>query len=60
MKKFISVFFVFLEVQIVMVAEFYGIIHAMQETQKMRLTNVCLESDFALICVTFPAMTNVP
>ena len=29
----------FLEVQTALVAEFYGVIHAMEEAQKMRLTN---------------------
>ena len=38
--EFIGVFSTFLEVQIIMVAEFYGVIHAMEEAQKMRLTNV--------------------
>jgi len=36
-----------------MVAEFYGVIHAMEEAQKMRLTNVWLECDSALVCVMF-------
>jgi len=58
MKEFIGVFFVVLEVQTAMVAEFYGVIHAMEEAQKMKLTNVWLECDSALICVTF-TMTNV-
>ena len=40
MRDFIGSFYAFLEVQIVMVAEFYGIIHAIKEAQKMRLTNV--------------------
>jgi len=40
MCEFIGAFSVFLEVQTVMVAEFYGVIHAMEETQKMGLTNV--------------------
>jgi len=35
----------FLEVQTAMVVEFYGVIHAMEETQKMRLINVWLECD---------------
>jgi len=34
-KEFISAFSVFLEVQTTMVAEFYGVIHAMEEAQKM-------------------------
>jgi len=48
MREFISAFFAFLEVQIAMVAEFYGVIHAMEEAQKMGFTNVWLECDFAL------------
>jgi len=39
MMKFISAFSVFLEVQTA-IAEFYRIIHVMEEAQKMRLTNV--------------------
>jgi len=37
---FIGTFSVFLEVQIVMVAKFYGVIHVMEEALKMGLTNV--------------------
>jgi len=47
MGKFIGVFSVFLKVQTVMVAEFYGVIHAMEEDKKMGLTNVWLEYDSA-------------
>jgi len=32
----------------------------MEEAQKMRLTNVWLECDSALVCVAFTAKTNVP
>jgi len=39
-KEFIGAFSAFLEVQTAMVAEFYGVIHAMEETQKMKLINV--------------------
>jgi len=60
MEKFIGTFSGFLEVQMTLIAEFYRVIHAMEETQKMRLTNVWLECDFALICVVFTAMPNVP
>jgi len=59
MEEFIGVFSVFLEVQIAMVVEFYGVIHAMEETQKMRLTNVWLECDPALVCAAFTTRTNV-
>jgi len=57
--KFIGVLFMFLEVPTAMVAAFYGVIHAMEEAQKMRLTNVWLECDYALICVAFTVRTNV-
>jgi len=50
----------FLEVHTAMVVEFYGVIYAMEETQKMRLTNVWLECDFALVCVAFIARIDVP
>jgi len=43
MKEFIGVFYVFLEVQTSMVVEFYEIIYAMGEVQKMRITNVWLK-----------------
>jgi len=43
MGKFIGAFSAFLEVQTALVAEFYGVIHAMEKTQKMRLTNVWLK-----------------
>jgi len=43
--EFIGVFFAFLEVQTIVVVEFYGVIHAMEEPQKMGLTNVWLECD---------------
>jgi len=59
MREFIGAFSVFLEVQNVMVAEFYGVIHAMEEAQKMGLTNVWLECDSALVYVVFIARTNV-
>jgi len=42
-----------------MVVEFYEIIHAMEEAQKMELTNVWLKCDSALICVAFTARINV-
>jgi len=40
MTDFISVFSAFPEVQIFMVVEFYGVIHVVEEAQKIRLTNV--------------------
>jgi len=59
MGEFIGVFSAFLEVQTTMVVEFYGVIHAMEEAQKMGLTNVWLECDYALVCVVFTVRTNV-
>jgi len=58
MGEFIA-FFAFLEVQTAMVAEFYGAIHALEEAQKVVLTNVWLECNSALVCVVFTAKTNV-
>jgi len=58
--EFIGAFFLFLEVQTTMVVEFHEVIHAMEEAQKIGLTNVCLECDFALVCVAFTARINVP
>jgi len=57
MREFIGVFSAFLEVQTTVVAGFYGVIHVMEETQKMGLTNVWLECDPALVCAA--ARTNV-
>jgi len=48
-----------LEVQTAMVAEFYGVIHVMEEAQKMGFTNVWLECISALICVAFTARNKV-
>jgi len=59
MGEFIGTFFAFFEVHIAMVAEFYGVIHAIEEAQNMRLTNVWLEFDFVLVCVAFTARTNL-
>jgi len=42
MGEFIGAFSTFLEVQTTIVAEFYGVIHDMEEAQKMGLTNVWL------------------
>jgi len=59
MGKFIGVFSRFVEVQTTMVAEFYGVIHAIEEAQKVGLTNVWLQCDSALVCVAFTVRTNV-
>jgi len=40
MREFIGVFSAFIDVQIALVAKFYGVIYAMKEVQKMDLTNV--------------------
>jgi len=42
-----------------LVAEFYGVIYALEEAQKLGLTNVWLKCDFVLVCVAFTARTNV-
>jgi len=42
-----------------MIVEFYGVIHDMDEAQKMGLTIVWLECDFFLVCVAFTVRTNV-
>jgi len=60
MRKFIGSFFAFLEVHTALVAEFYGVIHAMEEAQKMGFTNVWLECDSTLVSATFTTRTNVP
>jgi len=60
MDEFIGVFSAFLEVQTALVAEFYEVIHVMEEAQKMMLTNVCLKCDYALVCAAFTTRTNVP
>jgi len=49
MGEFIGIFSAFLEVQTVLIAEFYGVIYAMEEAKKMKLTNVWLECDSALM-----------
>ena len=53
MRKFIGAFSAFLKVQSALIVEFYGVIHAMEEAQKMGLTNVWLECDSALVCAVF-------
>jgi len=40
MREFIGAFSVFLDVHTTLVAEFYGVIYALEETQKLGLTNV--------------------
>jgi len=50
MGEFIGVFSAFIKVQTALVAEFYGVIHIMEEALKMGLTNVfCL----GLCCVYY-------
>jgi len=38
--EFIGVFSAFFDVKTALVAKFYGVIHALEEAQKLRLTNV--------------------
>jgi len=52
-------FFDFLDIQTALVAEFYGVIHAIKEAPKMGLTSLWLESDYALVCAAFTSRTNV-
>ena len=54
MGEFIDGFSVFVVVQTSMVAECFGVIHVMEEAQKMGLTNVWLEC-----CAAFTARKNV-
>ena len=58
-EEFIRVFSVFLDVQTALVAEFYRVIYALEEAQKLDLTNVWLKCDSALVCVAFTTRTNV-
>ena len=51
---------VFLDVHTVLGAGVYGVIHAIEEAQKMGLTGLWLECDSALICGAFHVRTNVP
>jgi len=60
MGEFIGIFSAFLDIQTALVAEFYGVIYALEEAQKLGLTNVWLKCDSALVCVVFTARTNVP
>jgi len=59
MEEFIGTFSAFLDVQTALVTEFYGVIYALEEAQKLGLTNVWLECDSALVCAAFTARTNV-
>jgi len=40
MGEFIRAFSAFLDVQTTLVAEFYGVIYALEEAQKLKLSNV--------------------
>jgi len=60
MRKFIGGFFHFLNVQTVLVVEFYGVIYAIEQPQKMSLTSLWLECDFTLACAAFTVRTNAP
>jgi len=43
-----------------LVVEFYGVIHAIEQAQKMSVNTLWLECDFSLVCVVFTARTNIP
>jgi len=43
-----------------LVAEVYGVIHVIEEVQKMGFTNLWLECDSVLVCVAFTSITKVP
>jgi len=58
-REFIGAFSAFLEVQTAMVVEFYAVIHAMEEAQKIGLTNVWFKCDPALVCAAFTIRTNL-
>jgi len=58
--KFLRAFSAFLDVRTALVAEFYGVIYALEEVQKLGLINVWLKCDFVLVCAVFTARTNVP
>ena len=60
MVEFISGFYAFLDIQTSLVTEFYGVIHVIEEAQKMDLNSLWLECDFASVCVAFTTRTNVP
>jgi len=57
MEKFIGVFSMFIKVRTVLMVEFYEVIYAMKEAQKMRLTNIWLECDSSLVCAAFIVRT---
>jgi len=60
MGEFIGALSAFLDIQTALVAEFYKVIYALEEAQKLGLTNVWLECDSVLVCAAFTARTNVP
>ena len=52
-ENLLEFFYAFLEVQTALVVEFHGVIHDMEESQKMGLNNVWLKCDSTLVCVAF-------
>jgi len=60
MGEFVGGFSTFLDVQTALVAEFYGVIHAIEQAQKMGLASLWLECDSTLVCVAFTIMIGVP
>jgi len=59
MWEFIGALSMFLDVQTVLAAKFYGVIYALEEAQKLGLTNVRLECDYVLVCAAFTVRINV-
>jgi len=51
MREFIGGFSAFLDIQTVLIVEFYGVIHAIKQAQKMGLTSLWLECDSAWCCI---------
>jgi len=60
MGEFTGALSAYFEVQNALIAEFYEVIHVMEENQKMELTNVWLECDSSLVCASFIVRTSVP
>ena len=60
MREFVGGLFAFLDIQTALVGEFYGVIHAIEEAQKMGLTSFWLECDSVLVCASLTTRTNIP
>jgi len=59
-REFIGDLSTFLDVRTVLVVEFYGVLHVIEQAQKMGLTSLWFKCDFTLVCATFTVQTNVP